>query len=244
MSEWSVSTTALIGAVSLLYATAGQAGGTAFLAVMAISAFPAEVMRPTSLLLNIIAAGYATWRFHGIRAVDWSTLTPIALASLPAAFVGGLIVLDAEVYMTVTGILLLLAAMMMVVRNTADCHGDQPVPVAASVLAGVGVGLLSGLTGIGGGVFLAPVLIFCGWASPRRVAGLSPPFILANSIVGLAGTFAAGQRVASGVAAYAAAALAGAALGTLFGSRWMSQTATRYVLAVILAIAGGHLLLA
>lgn len=243
MSEGSIGVSLLIAAVSLLYATAGQAGGTAFLVVMAVSAFPPDVMRPTSLLLNIVAASYATWRHHNRRAIQWTVLIPIVLASMPAALLGGLIVLEARVYMTVTGLVLIFAAALMVIHAKADDRIDRHVPFGGSIAAGAGVGLMSGLTGIGGGVFLAPILIFCGWASPQRIVGLSAPFILANSVVAFAGTLAAGQRVASGVAAYAIATICGAVIGTAIGTRWMSQTATRWVLALILVIAGGRLVL-
>ena len=109
LTSGSVLIGALMGAISLLYATAGQAGGTAFLAVMAVASFPPAEMRPTSLLLNIIAASYSTWRLHGHGTIDWSILKPVAIASLPAAFIGGLIVLEARVYLVTTGCILLLA---------------------------------------------------------------------------------------------------------------------------------------
>jgi uncharacterized membrane protein YfcA len=100
----------LFGTVSLLYATVGQAGGTAFLALMALASFPSNEMRPTALLLNIVAASYSTWLFNRGSLVDWAKLRPLLLASLPTALVGGFIVLDERLYKTVTGLILLLAA--------------------------------------------------------------------------------------------------------------------------------------
>src|ERR1700759_65602 len=90
----------LFGAISLLYATVGQAGGTAFLALMAFAAFPPSEMRPTALALNIVAAAYSTWAFNRERVVDWGRLKPLLLSSLPATLVGGLIVLDEHIYKT------------------------------------------------------------------------------------------------------------------------------------------------
>jgi uncharacterized protein len=131
----------------------------------------------------------------------------------------------------------------MVTRRKADTVGNRPMQSTPILMIGAGAGLLSGLTGVGGGVFLAPVLIFLGWASPRRTAGLSNPFVLANSAIGLAGALLAGQRIADGVEIYAFASLVGAVIGTAIGLRWMSQAATRCVLASVPIFAGLRMLL-
>ena len=101
-----------IGIASLLYATAGQAGGTAFLAVMTFAAMPASEMRPTALFLNVLAGGYSTWRMHRARVVDWGLFANLALPAIPTAFLGGLIVLSGRSYFTFTGLLLIAAAII------------------------------------------------------------------------------------------------------------------------------------
>src|SRR5271163_589783 len=106
----------LFGAVSLLYATVGQAGGTAFLALMAFASFPSNEMRPTALLLNIVAATYSTWIFSRGSLIDWAKLKPLLVASLPTALIGGFIVLDEHVYKIVTGLVLASAAIILVFR--------------------------------------------------------------------------------------------------------------------------------
>jgi uncharacterized protein len=233
----------LFSVVSLLYATVGQAGGTAFLALMAFASFPPNEMRPTALLLNIVAATYSTWIFNRGSLVDWAKLKPLLLASLPTALVGGFIVLDEHVYKIVTGLVLLLAAIILAFRRSHDGEPDQQTPLWGTLTVGATVGFVSGLTGVGGGVFLAPILIALHWASPKQTAALSAPFILVNSAVGLAGAMARGQTSSPDVWVYAVAALAGAMIGTTIGLRWLSQTVTRYVLAAILAMAGLQLLL-
>lgn len=233
----------LFGAISLLYATVGQAGGTAFLALMAFAAFPPSEMRPTALALNILAAACSTWVFNRERVVDWGRLKPLLLSSMPTAFVGGLIVLDEHVYMATTGVVLLLAGAAMILRRERAIELDRHPPLLGATLVGAVVGLVSGLTGVGGGVFLAPTLIALNWASPKQTAALSAPFILLNSIVGLIGVLFAGQLPSPYFGWYAAAALGGAAIGTAIGLKFLSQTATRYVLAVILLTAGLELLL-
>jgi uncharacterized protein len=228
--------------VSLLYATVGQAGGTAFLALMAFASFPSNEMRPTALLLNIFAATYSTWQFNRESLVDWVKLRPLLLASLPTALVGGFIVLDERLYKTVTGLVLLLAATILALPRAHDEEPDRPTPFWSAISIGAVVGFVSGLTGVGGGVFLAPLLIALHWASPRQTAALSAPFILANSVVGLAGAIFAGQTLAADTWLFALAVIGGAMIGTVVGLRWWSQTMTRYVLAVILAAAGVQLL--
>jgi uncharacterized protein len=152
-------------------------------------------------------------------------------------------VLGGQVYFLMTGMLLIAAATLMVVKRTADAAETRSVPLFAAAAVGAGAGFISGLTGVGGGVFLAPLLIGMGWTSPRRAASISPPFILCNSVVGLVGVLLAGQELAPGVLLYCVGALAGAVVGTAIGLRWMSERATRYALAVILLFAGIRLLL-
>jgi uncharacterized membrane protein YfcA len=234
--------TLLFGAVSLLYATVGQAGGTAFLAVMAFASFPSNEMRPTALLLNIVAATYSTWLFNRGSLVDWTKLRPLLLASPPTALVGGFIVLDERIYDSVTGTVLLLAAAILAFRRAREEGSDRPTPLWGAIAIGAAVGFVSGLTGVGGGVFLAPILIALRWASPKQTAAFSAPFILANSAVGLIGAVYAGQTPSPETWLYAIAALAGAMIGTTVGLRWLSQTATRYALAVILGTAGIQLI--
>jgi uncharacterized membrane protein YfcA len=232
----------LIGCVSLLYGTVGQAGGTGFLAVMALAAFPPIEMRATALLLNILAAGYATWRLNKSGVIEWGLLLPLAAPSFLAALVGGWIALSGRLYSVVTGLLLIAAALVMVSRRTADTREARPISLRRAAPVGAGAGFISGLTGVGGGVFLTPVLIVADWVSPKRAAALSPPFILCNSVAGLIGVWFSGQRLASGILFYSVAALAGAIAGTAIGLRWMSDRMTRYVLAAILLFAGVDLL--
>jgi uncharacterized protein len=232
----------LIAAVSALYATAGQAGGTGFVAAMALTSFPTEQIRPTALVLNVVAAGYATLRLWFAQTIDWPLLGLLVAASLPAAFLGGYIVLGGSLYSALTGFLLVAACVAMIAkRNTGNRSGEIALPITVGI--GAATGFASGLSGIGGGVFLAPLLLLFGQMPTRRVFGLSPPFILANSVAGLAGLLFAGHRLAFGEAPLMLAALAGSVVGTAIGLRWPSETLIRYVLAAALAMAGVELLI-
>lgn len=227
-------------AISVVYATVGQAGGTGFLAVMAVAGVPVDQLRPTALAMNIVAAAYTSWRLHVAGLIDWRMLMSLAVPALSAAFLGGVIALPSGLYASVTGGLLLAAAVLMIARPaTALLPG---VVASRAGLAGIGAaaGFLSGISGIGGGVFVALALIALGWARPKEAAGLSAPFILGNSVTGLAGALLAGQRFAPELPLFACVALLGAAVGTAAILR-IPERMVRFVLAVILAVAGVRL---
>ncbi|BBC02349.1 MULTISPECIES: sulfite exporter TauE/SafE family protein [Bradyrhizobium] len=234
----------VLAIISLLYTTVGQAGGTAFLALMAFAALPSTEMRPTALGLNIVVATYATWVFNRNKVVDWIMLRPLLLSSMPAAFAGGLMVLGEDIYKTLTGVVILLAGAVMIVRRGGAADRICENPIWGTVGIGAAIGLVSGLTGVGGGVFLAPTLIALNWASPKQSAALSPPFILANSTIGFVGALLAGQFPSSYFWLYAVAALGGAVAGTMIGLKWMSQTTARFILVAVLFVAGIQLVCA
>ena len=226
----------LIGCVAIIYGSVGQAGGTAFLAVMAFAGFSAAEMRPTALVLNIVAAGYSTWRLQRREAIDWTAVRVLSISSLPMAYLGGRIQMKGSVYFILTGLVLLVAAGLMLFRANGNSGCDPSIHLFAALFVGAVAGLLSGLTGVGGGVFLVPQLLLFGWASAKKAAAISPPFIACNSILGLAGALGSGQNVAPGFAVYSIAALIGAIIGTNIAG-WISERVARYVLAGILMFA-------
>jgi hypothetical protein len=200
-------------------------------------------MRPTALFLNVIAAGYGTFRLYKSARIDLRALAILTPPSIVAAFVGGLLVLKSQNYFVLTGLLLLAAGVLLVFKTKADSVDPRTLPVVPAALAGAVSGLLSGVTGVGGGVFLTPLLVTFGWASPKRAAAISPPFILCNSAMGLAGVLVAGQSPSPDAPLYAIGALAGAVLGSAIATRRMSERNTRFVLAAILLFGGLRLLL-
>ncbi|MGY8684390.1 sulfite exporter TauE/SafE family protein [Bradyrhizobium sp. UFLA05-153] len=228
--------------ISLLYATVGQAGGTAFLALMAFASFPSTQMRPTALLLNIVAATYSTWLFNRGGFIDWKRLRPFLTASMPTALIGGFTILPPHLYDAITGVVLLFAAAILLIGRAKGAIPDGGKQSWGAITTGAGIGLISGLTGVGGGVFLAPILIAMRWASPKETAALSAPFIWVNSAVGLVGAIYAGQLPSPQTWLYALGAVAGAMIGTTIGLRWLSETTTRYVLAAVLGAAGIQLM--
>ncbi|QOZ66712.1 sulfite exporter TauE/SafE family protein [Bradyrhizobium arachidis] len=234
----------LIAIISLLYASVGQAGGTAFLSLMAFLGMSLTEMRPTALGLNIVVAAYSTWLFNRNKVVDRAILRPLLFSSVPASLAGGLIALDDHMYKTLTGLVLLLASAVMIMQRGRAADRVCETPLTAIVSIGAALGLVSGLTGVGGGVFLAPTLITLNWASPKQTVALSPPFILANSTVGFVGALFSGQFPSPDLVLYAIFALAGAVAGTIVSLNCLNPAGIRFILVAVMLVAGIQLVLA
>ena len=224
---------------AILYASVGHAGASGYLAAMALVGVSAEVMRPTALLLNVLVASVATQRFLSAGRFSWRTFWPFAVASIPAAFVGGRIHLPAMVFKPLVGIVLLYAAARLLITAAQVEREDvKPPSVGISLIFGAAMGLLSGLVGVGGGIFLSPLLIFAGWATIRVTAGVSALFILVNSIAGLAGNLSSLQQLSPVVVIYAIAAGIGGTIGSQLGSRRLPSPTLRRILGIVLIVAG------
>jgi uncharacterized membrane protein YfcA len=233
---------ALIAAAAVLYSSVGHGGASAYLAVMALYGVPAAVMKPAALVMNLGVAGLGTARFASASLVPWRLLIPICAGSVPAAYLGGLVTLPTQSHRLLLGGVLLFAAVRLALRQTE--HTLRPAPSALMLVAiGIFFGLLAGVTGIGGGIFLSPLLILARWEDPRRTAGASAVFILVNSAAGLAGHLAAGGIVPRAALPLTAVALVGGLLGSWLGARRLVPIAIRRVLAAVLVVAGVKLLL-
>ena len=223
--------------VSLLYSSVGHAGASGYIAVMTLfSLTPAEI-RPTALALNILVACIATWQFYRAGHFAWSLFWPFVVLSVPMAFVGGYLNVPTHTFKLLVGGVLLLSAAQLIVRPSLDGDPKPPNKLVA-IAAGAGLGLLSGLTGTGGGIFLTPLLIFMRWARTKNAAGVSAPFILLNSISGLTGNISSTSNVPSVVWPLLAAVAVGGSIGSYAGSRKLPTLAIKRLLAAVLVIAG------
>src|SRR5437870_10860758 len=156
---------ALIFIVALLYSTVGHAGASGYLAAMALFSISPLVMKPTALVLNILVALIGTVRFYRAGFFRWRIFWPFAVASIPASYIGGSLALPDFLYKIIVGVVLLYsAARLFFSAATADTRKTKLVPVWIALLLGAAIGLLSGLTGVGGGIFLSPVLLLMNWA--------------------------------------------------------------------------------
>jgi uncharacterized membrane protein YfcA len=217
---------------ALLYASVGHAGASAYLAIMALSGISPDVARPTALALNILVASLVSFRF---RRGGYS--------SIPLAFLGGSLPVAPGLYKKLVGIVLLGAAagMALTARRAAAAdtgHAEPAVPPAPAVGIGGGIGLLSGLTGTGGGIFLSPVVLLAGWAETRAASGMAAVFILFYSVAGLSGNLARLASLPSTLPIWAVAVVAGAAIGSEVGNRRGRTLMLRRALSAVLVIAG------
>src|SRR3954469_3120424 len=232
----------LFFAAAALYASVGHAGASAYLAVMGLFNFSPAAMKPTALALNILVAAIGTVRFYRAGLFTWSLYWPFAIVSIPAAFLGGAMMLPARWYKVVVGVVLLYAALWMfrsalrpIVRET-----HRP-PMWAALVCGAAIGFLSGLTGVGGGIFLSPLLLYMGWAETRATSGIAAPFILVNSVAGLLGHFSSVAQLPHNLPIWGIAAVAGGWVGATYGSRKAPAPVLRQLLSLVLVVAGAKL---
>ena len=230
---------ALILVVALLYSTVGHAGASGYLAVMALFGMAPIVMKPTALVLNIIVALIGTVRFYRAGFFSWRTFWPFAVASIPASFIGGSLTLPVSVYKLIVGVVLLYSAVRLFLSaDSADKGKSTLVPIWMALVLGAAIGLLSGLTGVGGGIFLSPVLLLMHWAKTKETSGVSAAFILVNSIAGLLGNIPAISFIPGEITYWAPAALIGGWIGTELGSQWLPIVGIRKWLSAVLVLAG------
>jgi uncharacterized membrane protein YfcA len=235
----------LIFAAALLYSSVGHAGASGYLAAMALCGVAPPVMKPAALTLNVLVATIATVRYYRAGCFSLALFWPFSAASIPFAFLGGAVTLPSHIYKPAMGLVLLFVAGRLIPtpKRAAEPEPVRKVPLPSALASGSGIGLLSGLTGTGGGVFLSPLLLFMGWAETRESAGVSAAFILVNSLAGLAGLFAGYSTLPKAVPLWAMAAVGGGFIGSGLGSRRLGSDTLRRLLAAVLVIAGMKLIL-
>ncbi|HYD37737.1 MAG TPA: sulfite exporter TauE/SafE family protein [Allosphingosinicella sp.] len=235
----------LMGLAAALYSTVGHGGASAYLAIMALFAVAPETMRPTALALNLIVAGLAGWRYGRAGQTNFRLLAAFAVTAAPAAFVGGGISLAPDLYRPLVGLLLWAAAARMLWRPPRLARREiRPPPLALALPAGAGLGLLAGLTGTGGGIFLSPLVILLGWADARRTSGVVAAFIFLNSLAGLAGNLASVRSLPAELPLLVGAVAAGALVGTWLGAGLLPKARLLQGLALVLFVAGTKLVFA
>lgn len=235
----------LVFAGALLYSSVGHAGASGYIAAMALVGVSAAVMKPTALTLNILVASIATVKFYQAGCFSFRLLWPFALTSIPFAFLGGYITLPGHWYKTLVGVILLFAAykLFRVASQAKEQANLRHIPLWAGLLSGAVIGMLAGLTGTGGGIFLSPLLLLMGWAETRQTAAVSATFILVNSMAGLLGNVSSIGSLPSFIFALAPAAMLGGFIGAEFGSKRLASANIRRLLALVLIVAGLKLIL-
>jgi len=232
--------------IATVYAAVGLGGGSAYLALLALAGLPYETIPPTALLLNVIVAGISFLSYRREGYFSPRLLLPFALTSIPAAFLGGLIPVSERAFAILLSAVLVLAALrIFVVRGALRPRRSGHWILGVGLPIGALLGLLAGIVGFGGGIFLSPVLLLGGWAGAKEAAATTSAFVALNSISGLLARSFKGLPTFSGMEVVPLLALAvflGGQLGSQLGSRRLSPLALQRIFALLLLAAAAKLL--
>lgn len=229
-------------AAALLYGSVGHGGASGYLAVMAFAGMAPAVMRPTALTLNLLVAGMGTIAYFRAGHFQGKYFWPFILTSVPMAWWGGRLHLPDTGFKILLGLALGCAAVRFFLPSPDESELRRP-SFPWMLVAGALIGLASGLVGVGGGIFLTPLLLLCRWSGTRTAAAVSAPFIVVNSLAGLAGNPASLGHLPDWWPAAAGAVLFGGFLGARWGSGFAHIPHLRTALAFVLLVASTKLIL-
>jgi uncharacterized membrane protein YfcA len=224
--------------IAILYSCVGQAGGSGFIAAMAVFGFAPDAIKPTALALNIFVSGIVALRFWQKGYFRWEMFWPLAILSIPCALIGGYVILPNRVFEILLGSILLLGSIPFFRGHCAEPTAEIRPPLVVSISIGGGIGLLSGLTAIGGGILLTPVLLFFRWARTKSAAAVSAMFIFVNSAAAMIGNLSGIGHLPSHMLFFIIAAGLGGLIGSYLGTNVLPGSVIRKILGAILFIAG------
>ena len=227
----------LLFLVAFLYASVGHGGASGYLALMALFSIAPTVMKPTALLLNLFVSLTAFIQFYSGGHFRWKVFWPFALFSIPLAYIGGLVMVDADVYKKILGVLLLIPIARFFFFSKKGNEEQKENNLFLSLGIGAFIGFLSGLIGIGGGILLSPLLLLLHWTNQKQTAAISALFIFVNSLSGLAGQITKGISFTADMYTFVVIAFLGGLCGAYFGALKFRQTILKNVLATVLLLA-------
>jgi uncharacterized membrane protein YfcA len=223
--------------IAFLYASVGHGGASGYLALMSIFAFPISIMKPSALLLNLFVSSISFLFYYRENYFRPKLFYPFAIASIPAAFVGGFVTLDNTIYKIILGIVLVFAALRLFGIFNFKEKEEVKINLPFALLIGLAIGLLSGMLGIGGGIILSPILLFLGWVSVKESAAISSLFIFVNSFAGMSGFLLGGKTVPMDSLYLVPIAVVGGMLGGYYGSGSFSNKTLKMVLGTVILMA-------
>lgn len=228
-----------VAIVAFLYSSVGHGGASGYLAVLSLFSMATPEMGTGALLLNCLVAGLAFFAFLRAGYFSFRLTWPFLLASIPASFVGGGLSMSIPFYKILLAVTLTFAAFRLSLQTPQNHHAvyRYSPPLGIALPAGGGIGLLSGMVGIGGGIFLSPLLLLKGWGDPKKVAATSSLFILVNSVAGLVGRWFSGTFAVKTSLPLVLAAFLGGLIGSHLGANHFSGLVLRRLLALVLVIA-------
>lgn len=232
----------LVFLVAVIYASVGHGGASGYLAVLSFFAVPAERMAAGALVLNLLVAGTAWIAFARAGYFRWRLVAPFLLSSVPFAFVGGWLHVPSGTYLLLLSGVLVWAGARLMMSDDRSVH-PRPLRIGVALGAGAAIGFVSGVVGVGGGIFLSPLLLLMGWAETKPVAAASACFIVVNSAVGLAGRAFREVPDVGEIFPLVAAAFLGGVIGSTFGVQWLSSLRLRRILGIVLWVASAKMIL-
>ena len=224
---------------AILYTSVGHAGSSIYIAIMSLFGLAGAVIKPTALVLNIFVSSFTSWRFIKAKLFDLKLFIPLAIGAIPMSFVGGSIELSNEVYKPIVGVLLIISGFSFLVEfKSKSLNVINPPNNLVALGVGALIGLLAGLTGTGGGIFLSPIALLFSWTSIKQISGTSALFILVNSVFGLLGHTTSVGNLPSALPVFVVAVMSGALIGTRLGIKKFSNLGVKRALGIVLIIAG------
>jgi uncharacterized membrane protein YfcA len=233
--------------VALVYASVGQAGASGYIAIMGIAGFAPGPMKTTALVLNLVVAAIGTLQFWRAGRLSWRAIYPFAVLGFPFSLLGGAVHLPTAVYYPAVGVILVGSALIMLrsafSRASPTPQSVKSPPFLPSLLTGAVIGFVSGTTGTGGGVFLAPVILVMGWGTARQTATTTATYNLLNSAAALLGAYSSWHSLPAAIPLWLIAVAIGGVIGASLGSRYLPDHMARAVLAFLLLASGIKLLI-
>jgi uncharacterized protein len=227
--------------VAMVYSSVGHAGASGYLAIMALFSISNDLTKPTALILNIFVAVIAAFQFYRAGFFDWKIFVSFAVTSIPCAYIGGATTLPTQLHKQILGVVLIAASFRLAWNFANEKQLFEPKLWIALILGAI-IGLVSGLTGVGGGIFLTPILLLTNWTETKKAAGISAMFILVNSLSALFGSYEQINLLPSTVWYWILSAIIGGIIGSTIGSRYFDTIILRRVLSAVLLFAGLKLL--
>ncbi len=227
----------ILTVIAFFYSSVGHGGASGYLALFALYSLDTSMMKSSALLLNMFVSSISFWQYFRQGYFRLNLFLPFAITSIPSAFIGGKIQLDALIYKRILAICLIFAVLHLLGIFGQESEKIKPVNIPLALIIGATIGFFSGLIGIGGGIILSPVILLLGWGDVKVTAGVSALFIFVNSVAGWLGNSQSSVTIYPEIYQFVLVAFIGGILGAYYGSTKLNHQILRYFLAGVLIFA-------